>query len=110
MSDHEDDEMPVLEAATTAERPEVREGGEGEGAKAVTDGLAQLELNKKADVYRLNLGHQETDRILDEVDQYVHVSRRGWIRARNRRLPHHLTHHTAWIIVHPRMFQPTIVY
>lgn len=67
----DEDAMPTLEESTEAERPEVREGGEKEEADSAAAAVAKLELNKKQDVYRLNLGHQETDRILDEIDGSV---------------------------------------
>ena len=74
-----DDGPPALEETTEAERPAVRDTPERD---EVSSQLAKLELNKvPASVYHLQLGMQETDRIIDEVDGYV---------AHPRCMHHHL--------------------
>jgi hypothetical protein len=68
-----DSEPPALEEATEAARPAVRDTPEGDATTAQMAAMtvAKLELNKPTSVYHLQLGMQETDRIIDEVDGCV---------------------------------------
>lgn len=65
----DDEGPPALEQGPT-ERPDddPDEGEVSSVEKELEPRVASLELNKKLDVYRLNLGHQETDRILAELE------------------------------------------
>jgi len=68
----DDDELPTLEASLVRghEEDAAKAAAAPDEADEAAGAVADLTLNKKADVYNLNLAHQETDRILDEVEAY----------------------------------------
>lgn len=65
-----DDEGPPALEEGVPERPDedVDEDEVAAAATHINPRIANLELNKKHDVFRLNLAHQETDRILGELE------------------------------------------
>jgi len=64
----DDDGPPALEEGFPERPSDSVDEGEVTAAQGLISPVAHLNLNKKHDAFKLNLAHQETDRILNELE------------------------------------------